>query len=377
MLPARELDRGRRPLRRRVPRGHVRGGGRPRPPLLPHQARLRGRGAPRVQAAVPHLPPRLRHRRQQDGLHRQDRWPVLFLQDDPEDAQPAAAVDADDRHRRRPHQHRAGRLRRRRARPHRAQEGPRRQVLPPDRSGALPNRRGAEHLRQGRPRADDDDARQRAHVRLHPGADRLRPRRPRAGQARDPGGADRPRHPARRVPVHQLADALRQPRGGEGAQGLGHRRAAARELCAEDLGLLGTQPRPGSLHRPHARGPRQGQGVRRHRRLVRHRPRDGAEARRGGRQGGDRRARPREARRGEEGDRRARRHLLHLLVRPRRHGVDRRAREEGPRRPRHRRRAGQQRRPLDTARGAELPRPLPRPASTTSSARCSSTTSAR
>ena len=66
----------------------------------------------------------------------------------------------------------------------RAQEGPRRQVLPPDRSGAAPHRRGAQHLRQGGARAADDDAHQRAHVRLHPGADPVRARIAGADQAR-------------------------------------------------------------------------------------------------------------------------------------------------------------------------------------------------
>ena len=162
-----------------------------------------------------------------------------------------------------------GRLRRRRAGPPRAQEGPRRQVLPPDRPGAAPDRRGAQHLRRGGPRAADDDAPQRADVRLHPGADPLRPRLARAGQADDARGADRPRHPARRVPVRQLADALRQPRGRQGAQGLRHRGAAARGLRGEAVGLLGAQPRSGPLHRPHAVGPGQGQGDRRHRRRRR------------------------------------------------------------------------------------------------------------
>jgi nucleoside-diphosphate-sugar epimerase len=59
--------------------------------------------------------------------------PVLLLQDAAETARHGAALDADDRHRGRAHQHRAGRFRRRRARPPRAQEGPRRPVLPPDR----------------------------------------------------------------------------------------------------------------------------------------------------------------------------------------------------------------------------------------------------
>ena len=91
-----------------------------------------------------------------------------------------------------------------------------------------------------RPRAADDDARQREDVRLHPGADPLRPGLARAGQARDPRRADRPRHSARRVPVHQLADALRQPRGGEGAQGLGHRGAARSRPTRRSSGTTGS-----------------------------------------------------------------------------------------------------------------------------------------
>ncbi len=168
---------------------------------------------------------------------------------------------------------------------------------------AAPDRRGAQHLRPRRARAADDDARQREDVRLHPGAGALRHRLARADQARDPRRADRPRHPARRVPVRQLADALRQPRRGEGAQGLGHRGAAARDVRREALGLLGEEPRPGSLHRPLARRPRQGQGDRRHRLVIGHRQGDGAQARRSRRQGDSRRARRREAARDEDRDR--------------------------------------------------------------------------
>ena len=208
--------------------------------------------ARRVQAAVPHLPAGLRRRRLEDRLHRQDRRAVLLLQVPAEDAPHAAAVDADDRHRGRAHQHRAGRFRRRCARLPRAQEGPRRQVLPPDRPRAQPDRRSAQHLRQGRARAADDDASQCPDVRLHSGADPLRHRIAGADQAHGARGAARPGHPEGRVPVHQLAHALRQPRDGEGAQGLGHQRAAARQLRAEAVGLLGAQSRPRPLHRPHA-----------------------------------------------------------------------------------------------------------------------------
>ena len=206
-----------------------------------------------VQAAVPDLPAGVRRRRLEDRVHRQDRRAVLLLQAAAEDAQHAAAMDAHAGHRGRAHQHRAGRLRRRRARPHRAQEGPRRPLLPPDRHESAPDRRGPQHLREGRARAADDDAAQRAHVRLHPGAGALRAGLARARQAHGARGARRPRHPEGRVPVRQLADALRQPRDREGAEGVRHQRARARELRAAHLGLLGAQPRPRPLHRPQPR----------------------------------------------------------------------------------------------------------------------------
>ena len=46
---------------------------------------------------------------------------------------------------------------------------------------------------------------------------------------------DRPRHPEGRVPVHQLADALRQPRDGQGAQGLRASSVPALETYAPKL----------------------------------------------------------------------------------------------------------------------------------------------
>ncbi len=55
------------------------------PPLLQDQARFRSDRAPRMQAALPHLSSGLRGRRFEDRLHRQDRRPVLFLQVPPED----------------------------------------------------------------------------------------------------------------------------------------------------------------------------------------------------------------------------------------------------------------------------------------------------
>ena len=61
--------------------------------------------------------------------------PYYFFKFLQKTARHRSAVDAADRDRRRAHQHHSGRLRRRRARPPRAQARPRRQVLPPDRPG--------------------------------------------------------------------------------------------------------------------------------------------------------------------------------------------------------------------------------------------------
>ena len=118
--------------------------------------------------------------------------------------------------------------------------GPGRQVLSPDRSRPAPHRRGAQHLRQGSPRAADDDAPQRPHVRLHPGADSLRTRFAVADQAHGACGADGPGRAEGRVPVHQLADAVRQPRHRQGAEGLRHRGAAPRAPMRRNCGTTGS-----------------------------------------------------------------------------------------------------------------------------------------
>ena len=131
--------------------------------------------------------------------------------------------------------------------------------------------RSAQHLRQGRARTADDDAAQRADVRLHSRADSLRAGLPLAHQAHGARGADRSRHSEGRLPVHQLADALRQPRGGQGAQRLGHHRASASFLRGDDLGLLGAQSRSRLVHRSQSCRAGQGQGHRRDRWIVRHR----------------------------------------------------------------------------------------------------------
>ena len=86
LLPSRELDRGGRSLRRRVPRGHVRGGARARPSLLLLEAQGRGPGAGRDGDPLADLSSRHRRRRFEDRRDRQDRRPLLLLQADPEAA---------------------------------------------------------------------------------------------------------------------------------------------------------------------------------------------------------------------------------------------------------------------------------------------------
>jgi hypothetical protein len=117
-LQPRVVHRGRGPVRGRLPRGHVRRSREPGPPVLRHQARVREDRAQGVQGALERLPPGDGGRRFDHGRDGQDRRPVLLLQADPAHAPDPAAVDAGHRPGGRAHQHRAGRLRRRCARPH-------------------------------------------------------------------------------------------------------------------------------------------------------------------------------------------------------------------------------------------------------------------
>ena len=118
--PHGQLDRGGGPLQGHLHRGDVRRGPRRRePPLLPDQARVRGRRARRGRGAVAHLPPRHRRRPLRDRRDGQGRRALLLLQAAPARPQPAAAVDARGRDRGAGDQHRPGRLRRQGDGPHR------------------------------------------------------------------------------------------------------------------------------------------------------------------------------------------------------------------------------------------------------------------
>ena len=269
----RQLDRCRGPVRGRLSRGHVRRGRRPRPSVLHDQAREREDRAQGIEAAVDGVSAGARRRRFADRRDGQDRRPVLLLQADPAHAPAAAAVDAGDRPRRRPHQHRAGRFRRRRARPHQPPEDRSRQaLLPPRRPDRLPRRRRARHHRQGSACAEDEPVRQRRAARLHPEGRQEGPDGAGAGAPHQGGGAEGPRPARGHAHLHQLSDPLRLPRGARRAEGLGHRVPAPRRLRLAALGLLGAPPRPGAEDRPLAARHGRRQGGAGDRRLLGHRP---------------------------------------------------------------------------------------------------------
>ena len=375
LLPSRELDRRRRPLRRRVPRGHVRRGRRPRPPVLQDQARLgsascatnaSGRSAstgPASSSATrrPATSTRSTGRTTSSRCCRRcatllPPWvPMLGIEGGRINIVPVDFVaDALDYL-----AHKKG------------LDGKCFHLTDP---AAAPHRRSAQHLRQGRARAADDDAPQRAHVRLHSRAGALRHRLARAGQAHGPRGADTTS--ASRKDVFQFINWPTRYDNREAAKALkgsGIEVPKLEYVRGEAVGLLGAPSRSGPVHRPQPVRPRQGQGGRRHRRLVGHRQGDGDQARGGGRQGDPRRARRGEARRDQAGDRGRGRQVLDVHRRHRRPRVVRRAgraRAEGAR---HLPLPREQRGPLDPSRRHQFAST----ASTTSSGRCSSTTSAR
>jgi len=240
---------------------------------------------------VAHLSPRHGGRPFADRRDGQDRRALLLLHADQEAARDAAAVDADAGHRGRAHQPRAGGFRCRRDGPHRAQAKTRWPHLPPDRSRAAARGRGAQYLLPRRACPGDDHAAGRAHVRLRATEHPRRGGQPAAGAPLHRHAAARLSDPEECPQVHHLSHALRQPRDRAGAQGQRHRRAAARGLRLEAVGLLGATPRSGPVHRSHAQGQGARQGRGHHRRFVRHRPVDRAARGRGRRDHGDRCAR--------------------------------------------------------------------------------------
>ena len=182
-------------------------------------------------------------------------------------------------------------------------------------------------------------------------------------------------HPGRgRSSTSRFEPHVRRARHQARARGLGHRAAAAGDLRGQAVGLLGAQPRPGPVQGPLVRGRRQRQDRGHHRRLERHRPGGRAEDRRGRRDPDPRRPLAGQARGGQGRDRGA-------PAAPRTStpcdlsdydAIDA-ARREDPLRARLRSTCSSTTR---AARSGARWR-SPTTASTTSSARCSSTTSAR
>ena len=225
-----------------------------------------------MQGAVDGVPPGDGRRRLADRRDGQDRRPVLLLQADPAHAADPAAVDAQRRPRRRTRQHRAGGLRRRRARPHQSPFPRQRPLLPPGRSGRLPDRRRARHLQQGRARAEDEPVRQRGAVRLHPEEREEGPDGTGAGAPCLSRGDQGPGRAGRHADVRQLSDSLRPPRDRRRAEGQRHRVPEPERLRLAAVGLLGAPSRPGAVHRPQPEGHGRRQGGAGDRRLVGHRP---------------------------------------------------------------------------------------------------------
>ena len=252
LLPSRELDRRGRTLRRRIPRGHVRGSRRPRPSVLPHQARCRRhRAAANASGRAAIYRPGFVVGHSKTGYIDKIDGPYYFFKLIQKMRKllppwmPTIGI-----------------------------EGGRINIVPvdfvADALDYLAHKKGLDgkcfHLTDPEPyrigevlnifaqAAHAPQMTMRINARMFGfipapilyGIGSLSPVK------RDgPRGAQGSRHPEGRVPVHQLADALRQPRGGQGAQGL---RAStcrrSRRYAAEAVGLLGAQPRPGPLHRP-------------------------------------------------------------------------------------------------------------------------------
>ena len=358
-------------------RGHVRRGPEACPRLPPDEVRVREARARALQGAVARLPAR----RSSSATRRPARW-----------TRSTAPTTSSRRSRRLRHalpewfplvgpelglhEHRPGRLRRRRDGPHRPPARPRRPGLPPRRprsrsararcstrsrgprtrrSSAMRDRQAADRrAAQGRRLDARCSSRRCKDVRKH--APR-RPRHPRRG------------HRARRAhrPQFDTRDTERA------LSRLGHRGARRWTPTPTAVGLLGAPPRPRPVQGPLVRGRGQRQDRRHHRRLERHRPRRRASRsppRAGSRSSS--RARRRSSRRPRPRSRR-RRHGLRLLRRPLRLRRDRRARRAAALRPRARSTCSSTTR---AARSAARSR-SPTTASTTTSARCSSTTSAR
>ncbi len=258
------------------------------------------------------LPPRRRDRRLAHRRDGQDRRPVLLLQGDPARARPAPAVVPARRPRGRRHEHRPGRLRRRRDGRDRPQGRPRRPGVPPRRVALGAVRRGAQRVREGRPRTAAGAARRQQAARRAAQGHAVAADAAARPEGRAPGDPRGLRHPRRDRRPHGLHLRLRHPRHRARAGGHRNRGARAVDVRRPHLGLLGAQPRSGPVQGPLARGGDQRAHGRHHGRLERHRPRRGREDRRRRRHPAARRPRVGEARGGQGRDRGRRRQRVRL-----------------------------------------------------------------
>ena len=195
-------------------------------PVLHDQAREREDRAQGSEGPLDRVPPRAGRRRLAHRRDAQDRRPALLFRADPAHAPDPAAVDAIGRPRRRPHQHRAGRFCRRRARPHQSPEERSRSQVPSSRGPeGVPGRRRARHHRQGRARVEDERVHQRGAARMHPEEREEGPAGARPGATREERGAERPRPARGHAAGSEEGDSRRGGQGGARGDLLGrHRR---------------------------------------------------------------------------------------------------------------------------------------------------------
>ena len=236
----RVLGRRRRRAQGPLPRGHVRRGPEAAVGLPPDEVRVREARARGGEGAVARLPPGDRRRPLADRRDGQDRRPVLLLQGDPEGAPRAARVGAADRPRARLHEHRAGRLRRRRDGPHRPSARPELPGVSPHEPEADARRRVAERVREGRARAAARAAHRQAPDRRAAEGHAVDAVQAAAGARHPAHDAGRLRHPRGGRRAHGAEAAVRHARHRARAGGLRHRGARSCTRTPSRCGTTGS-----------------------------------------------------------------------------------------------------------------------------------------
>jgi hypothetical protein len=193
-----------------------------------------------LQDPVPHLPPRRRGRPFTHRRDRQDRRPLLLVQDDPAHPQHDAEVDAAGRRRIGREQRRASRLRGERDRLPLAPRGPGRRLLPHRRYRALQHRPDDEHLRRGGARAEvqralrSEDIRLRAHRTGRPAEQAA------AGEAPEGSDLRSYRHARVGLDPDQVRNEVRQPCDATPAGRQRYQATETRELTHGASGTTGS-----------------------------------------------------------------------------------------------------------------------------------------